>query len=329
MRLSYCCPMILAASVLCFSSGFASSAIAQSEPPYPARRLLYVVPTPPSGGADFPPRFIAERLSKNIGQPVVVENRPGAAGAIGTEFVARQPADGYTMLHVVFQHVILPNFQRNLSYDPIADFEAVSHVMSNVFVLTVNPSVGRSMKEVLTRAGANPGKFTYASVGNGSPHHLAATMFESLTGIKLLHVPYKGGAQIAQALVAGEVDMGFIALLAVGQFVQTGKLHALGLTSPKLKKLAPDIPTMAEAGVSGFDMDTWQGIVVRSGTPRAVISRLNREVVAILQDPAEAERLRKASYEPVGTTPEHFQGVLKADFTKWARLIKESGIKGD
>lgn len=296
---------------------------------YPSRRIQYILPVPAAGPNDFLARLLAERLAKSMGQPVIVENRPGASWTIGTEYALRQPADGYTVLHVAATHILNPSFMPKLPYDPIKDFDPVTQTVSMTFMLTVHPELGVStVKEFIARATANPGKLTYATVGVGSTHHLAAELLKSMTGIDILHVPYKGGAQITQALLAREADSVFISLFPVRKLVLAGKLRGLGVTTQKRSPLLPDVPTIAEAAaLPGFETDAWQGVAVRAGTPKPIIARLNREIVAVLKNPQDAARLVELGLDPVGSTPERFLELMKADMTKWARVIKEARIK--
>lgn len=299
------------------------------EAAYPVRRLQYIMPTPAGGPNDFLARLFAERLAKSMGQPVIVENRPGASWTIATEYVARQPADGYTLLHVAATHVLNPNFFPKLPYDPIRDFDPVTQSVSTTFMLTVRPGLGAgTVAEFIALARANPGKLSYGSVGVGSSHQLGAELMSSMSGIRLLHVPYKGGPQITQALLSREIDATFISLFPVRKLVDAGELRGLGVTTSRRSPLMPTVPTIAETpGLAGYEMDVWQGTVVRAGTPRAVIARLNREMVAVLKTPQDAARLTELGLDPVGSTPERFHELMKTDLAKWARVIKEAGIK--
>jgi tripartite-type tricarboxylate transporter receptor subunit TctC len=316
--------MRLAAGLCAFALSLA--AFAQD---YPAKRIQYIVPSPAAGPNDFIARLLSDHLSKALGQPVIVENRAGGSATIGTEFVARQPADGHTLLHITATHVLNPSFMPKLGYDPIGDFNAVTQAASMTFMLTVHSELGvKDVREYIARARANPGKLTYATVGVGSSHHLAAEMLKSMTGIDLLHIPYKGGAQITQALLAREVDSVFISIFPVRKLVLAGTLRGLGVTTSKRATSMPDVPTVAEAaGLPGFEMDVWQGIGVRSGTPRPIITRLNREFVAALKDPQNAKRITELGLDPVGSTPEYFDELMKAELARWSKLIKQAGIK--
>ena len=296
---------------------------------YPVRRLQYIMPTPAGGPNDFLARLFAERLAKTMGQPVIVENRPGASWTIATEYVARQTADGYTLLHVAATHILNPNFFPKLPYDPIRDFEPVTQSVSTIFMLTVHAGLGvNNVAEFIARARANPGKLTYGRVGVGSSHQLGAELMSSMAGIKMLHVPYKGGPQITQALLSREIDATFISLFPVRKLVSAGELRGLGVTTTRRSPLLPAVPPIAEsAGMAGYEMDVWQGTVVRAGTPRAIINRLNRELVAVLKSPLDAARLTELGLDPVGSTPEHFLEVMKSDMVRWAKVIKDAGIK--
>jgi len=264
-----------------------------------------------------------------MGQSVVVENKPGANSVIGADYAARQPADGYTVLHVAQSHVISPGFMANLPYDPINDFEPVTQLVSMKFILAVSPALGvKSVNEFVGYARANPGKVTYATLGPGSSHFLAGELLQKMAGMKMLQVPYKGGAQITQALLAREVDATFISIFPVRKFILAGKLRGLGVTTSVRSSLLPDVPTIAEAGpFPGFEMDVWQGVLLRAGTPKPVVARLNREILAVLKNPEDAARITQAGVDPVGTTPERFLALMKADMAKWARIVKEAGIK--
>jgi tripartite-type tricarboxylate transporter receptor subunit TctC len=243
----------------------------------------------------------------------------------------RQPADGYTLLHVAQTHALNPSFMPRLPYDPIKDFAPITHAVSTIFVMAIKPSVpANSIQEFIALARANPGKFTYASVGAGSSHHLGGAMLESMAGIKMLHVPFKGGSEVVQGLLSGEIDATFISVFPVAKFIQAGKLRGLAVTTTFRSPLVPNVPTMEEgAGLKGYDMDVWQGVMAKAGTPRAIINRLNREINAIVQDKSESQRLRDVGYEPAGNSPEQFTEMIKSEISKWSKLIKESGIRAE
>ncbi|MCC6472710.1 MAG: tripartite tricarboxylate transporter substrate binding protein [Burkholderiales bacterium] len=299
------------------------------EPVYPNRPLRYVVPMPPGGPNDFLGRVVAERLSKSLGQPVVVENRPGADSLVGTEYVVRQAADGHYLIHVAASHVTNASFKAKLPYDPIRDFEPVTQLAGMKFILAATPALGvTSVKEFVERARAHPGKITYATLGVGSSHFLAGELLRLTADINIVHVPYKGGAQITQALLAQEVDATFISVFPVRPHIRSGKLRGLGVTTATRSAALPEVPTIAEAGpYPGYEMDVWQGVLVRTGTPRPVIARLNRELVTLLKTAENAAKISAAGLDPVGSTPEQFMELMKKDLAKWARVAKEAGIK--
>jgi len=297
---------------------------------YPNRPIKFIVPLPPGGGNDLLARVIAERMGPSVGQAVVVENKPGAGGNIGTEFTARQPADGYTLLITSPTHIINPNFFAKLPYDPIRDFAAVSLIATIPFVLTVNSSVpAQNVKELIALARAQPGKVTYATAGIGTPHHLSAEMLRSATGIDIVHVPYKGAGALVPALVAGEVTMTIGAINSLLPHIRTGRLRALAVADPKRTPVLPEVPTIADAaGLPGFAMVTWFGVLAPAGTPAEIIRRLNTEINRIIQDPqVTKEKLAPVGLEAVGTTPEAFAEVLKTELVKYAKVAKDAGIK--
>jgi tripartite-type tricarboxylate transporter receptor subunit TctC len=308
----------------------ATSAVVQAqEPPYPSRPIYDVVPMPAGGPNDFLARVLAERLSRSMGQPVVVENRPGANSVVGTEYVARRPADGYTLLHVAQSHVTNPLFQAKLPFDAIKDFEPITQLISTKFILAVTAALGpKDLKEFIAYARSNPGKISCATLGPGSSHFLAAELLKSMAGIDMLDVPYQGGAQITQALLGGNVDATFIAVFTVQKHIRAGKLRGLGVTTAQRSPLLPEVPTIAEAGpYPGYEMDVWQGAVVRAGTPMSIVHRLNREMLAALNDPQTAEKITASGVDIIGTSPEQFGTLMKNDMAMLAKVVKQAGIK--
>ena len=315
------------ALVIC---GLAASAGAWAQSPYPSRMIRFIVPLIPGGGNDLLARILAERMSPVVNQPVVVENRPGAGGNVGTEFVARQTPDGYTILITSPTHVINPAFYLKLPYDPIRDFVPISLIATIPFMLTVNAAVpARNVKELIALARSQPGKLTYGTTGLGTPHHLSMEMLRSATGIDLVQVPYKGAGALVPALVAGEITMTIGALSSLLPHIHAGRLRALGVASPTRTAALPDVPTIAEAaGLPDYGMVSWFGVLAPSGTPPAIVARLNSEINRIIQNPQVAkERLAPVGLEPVGTTPEAFGEVLKTELVKYAKVAKEAGIK--
>ena len=306
--------------------GLAQAAFAQ---PYPNHPIRIVAPFPAGGGYDFLSRLIAPELSKTFGQPVIVENRAGANGNIGTDAVAKSAPDGYTLLMGGNSPLALNVALYPLPYDPLRDFAPISRVATQPNLLAAHPSVPvKSLAELIEYARANPGKVTYGSAGNGSPQHLAAELLKRMAGIDLVHVPYKGAAPNAQALLAGEIAIAFNIILLPLPHVQSGRLTGLALASAKRSPLAPDIATMTELGYP-IDIDTWYGLVAPAGTPGDIISRLNAEVVRILGLPELKERTKSQGIELGASTPEEFAAFLRADIARWGKAIRETGIKMD
>jgi len=289
------------------------------------------VPLPPGGANDLLARVFAERLQTNLGQPVIVENKPGAGGNVGTEFVAKQPGDGYSLLLSSNTHVLNVSFFAKLPYDPIKDFEPVTLVATIPFVLTVNSNLPvTNVKEFLAYARSHPGS-TYATAGIGTPHHLGAELLRTMTGIEITHVPYKGAAFLVPALLTGEVTFSIASMSSLVPHFKSGKLRALAVASETRTSLLPDVPTIAEAGpLPGYSIDVWFGVLAPAGTPRTIVDRLNAEINRVLQDPKVVkERLNSVGLSSVGTTPERYMEIMKADLVKYAKITKDAGIKPD
>ena len=307
----------------------AAQTYAQSNAAYPNRPIHMVVPVPAAGPNDFVARAVGDYLSKSMGQPVIIENRPGANSIIGTEYASKQAPDGYTILESAASIVLNEIFPPKPPYDGLKDFDPITRAVSTTFMLTTNPGVkAANIRDFITEARANPGKFTYATVGIGSPHHLSGELFQYLTGTKLLQVNYKGGAQISQALFSGEVDTTFISTFAVQKLVLAGKLRGLGVTTRYRSPLLPDVPTIADAvPLPGYEVDVWQGFFAPARTPVPIITRLNREINAALKDPRVGPKLAEQGLDPSGTTPEEFRDILRNDLAKWSKLVKDANIK--
>lgn len=305
-----------------------AAAAATAQPVYPSRLVRIVVPLPPGGSNDLLARVAAKRLSASLGQPVVVDNRPGAGGNIGTEFVAKSAPDGHTLLMANTAHVINPNLYAKLPYDPIRDFAPVALMSSAHFALAVHPSVpARSVKEFIALARSKPGALTFASAGNGAPHHLAMELLKSMARVELTHIPYKGAGQFVPALVAGEVSSVIGAINSLLPHAQTGRLRILGMAGSRRTPLLPEVPTIAEAALPGFALDNWGGMLVPAGTPRSIVERLNGEIVKALRDPQITERLAAQGIEVIPSTPDEFQALMKSHMAKWARVVSAAGIK--
>jgi tripartite-type tricarboxylate transporter receptor subunit TctC len=306
----------------------AAPAAAQS---FPNRPVKLVVPFPPGGPLDTVGRTIAQKLTEAWGQSVVVENKPGAGGNIGADAVAKSPPDGYTVvMGALSTHAVNPSLYPKMPYDAVRDFAPITLVAVTPNVLVVNPSLPvNSVRDLVAYAKANPGKLNFGSGSNGSAGHLAGELFKVDTGTDIVHIPFKGGAPATQALLAGETQFMFDNLANAMPQVKAGKLRALAVTTAQRSKLAPELPTMAEAGVPGFDITTWFGLLAPAGTPPDVIARWNADVVKILNSPDMRERLVAAGAEPAPTTPPEFAAFIERELAKYARIVKASGAKVD
>ena len=295
---------------------------------YPNKPIKMIVPLAVGGTGDTLARAIGEGMSKELGQPVVVDNKPGAGGLVGTELVASSPADGYTLLSISPSHVINPALHvAKKTYDPIKDFEPITVMANTHQVIVVHPSVPvNSLKELIDYAKKNPGKLNYGSAGTGSATHLNMSLFLSMAGIDIVHVPYKGSTQARQDVLAGQVQVAMDGLLPVQPLIKDGRLKALAITSSKRAQSNPEIPTIGEV-VPGYASDTWYGIVVPAGTPKDVVAKLHGAAVKALASPVVRERLSKLGAEPVGNSVEDFRKLLESEQKTWTKVVKESGAK--
>ncbi|MSQ70308.1 MAG: tripartite tricarboxylate transporter substrate binding protein [Betaproteobacteria bacterium] len=296
---------------------------------YPNRPIRFIVPLPPGGANDVLGRLFAERMQAGLGQAVVVENKPGVGGNIGTEWVAKQPADGYTILLSSNTHVINASFFARLPYDPIKDFETISLVATIPFVLTVHASMpAKDMREFIAYLKANPGT-TVGTSGIGTPHHLGSELLKSMTGTNLTFVPYKGAAFLVPALLANEVTFSIASMNTLVPHFKSGKLRPIAVAGAERSSMLPDVPTIAEAGpLPGYALEIWFGVLAPAGTPRPIIDRLNAEINKVVRDPQIVkDRLNPIGLAPVGTTPEQYMNVMKADLVKYAKIAKDAGIK--
>ncbi len=317
-----------AALVLAAIGAFAAGhAAAQA---WPARPVKFVVPLPPGGSPDYLSRLLAEHLQPALGQPFVVENRPGAAGNIARDFVAKAPADGYTILMSESAHVMSAAVVAKLPYDPIKDFEPISLAATIPFGLTVNSSLPvRSLKEFIEYAKASPRALTYGTAGIGAPHHFAVELLRSATGIKVVHVPYKGSAGIIPALLSNEIDFTIAAVNSLLPHFKSGRLRPIAMAGSSRTAILPEVPTIADAGpLPGYAVDVWLGVMAPAGTPRPIIDRLNGEINRSVRDPQVIkDRLTPVGLEPVGSTPEQLLETMKAELAKYARIAREAGIR--
>lgn len=308
----------------------AGALAAESPQNYPARPIRIVVPQSPGGTTDLTARLIAPQLADRLGQSVVVDNRPGAGSLVGTELVAKATPDGYTLLIIASSFSINPSMYSKLPFDPVRDFAPVTLLSWYPNVLVVHPSVpANSVRELIALAKAKPGTLNYASGGTGTGTHLSAELFKTTAGISAVHVAYKGGGPANNAVVAGEVQYMFATIASVLPIVKAGRLRALAVTSARRSPAAPDLPSMAEAGLAGYDERTWNGLLAPARTPPAIVNKLSAEVAALLKSPETRERLAAQGAEPGGNRPAEFAAIIKSEIAKWARVVREAGIKHD
>ncbi len=295
---------------------------------YPVKSIRLIVPLPPGGGNDTIARLIGQKITPALGQQVVVDNRAGAGGLIAAELVAKSPADGYTLLLAnVAVMTIIPNAQKKIPYDPLKDFAPVSLIASAPLLVVVHPSLPvNSIKQLVALAKAKPNDVNYASNGIGSSTHLATEMFAMMSGVKMVHVPYKGLSIAMTDLLSGQVPLMFSSAVAMLPHVKSGKLRAIAMTGAQRAPVIPDVPTVAEAGVKGYESGSWYGIAAPANTPRAVIERLNKEIVAAVKSAEIQERLTKEAVIPSGNSPEAFAAHIKTEFDRMARVIREAKI---
>ena len=298
---------------------------------YPVKSVRFVIAFPPGGASDVLTRFVGGRLSESLGQSLVYDNRPGAGGNIAGEIVAKSPPDGYTLL--MGNNAILAtnaSLYKNMGFDPVKDLAPVVLLASQPNILVVHPSLPvKSVKELVALAKARPGQLNYASSGSGLAAHLAGELFKTLTKTSMVHIPYKGAGPALIDMLAGQCQVMFATALSVQPHLKTGRLRPLAVTTAKRSPTLPELPTVAEAGVPGFEATTWHGVVVPAGTPQAVIARLNGELNKVLQMPDVRERLTTQGAEVIGGTPKEFADYIKAEIPKWAKVIKDSGARAD
>jgi tripartite-type tricarboxylate transporter receptor subunit TctC len=312
----------------CLMLAISASAHAQ---PYPSKGIKIVVPFAVGGIADTFGRVIAQKLSETWGQPVVVENKTGAGGNIGADLVAKSPPDGYTVvIGNIGTHAVTPFLVKSMPYDPIKDFVPVAHVLDAEGLLVVHPSLPvKTVPELIAYAKANPGKLAYGSAGSGSLPHLGTELFKAQTGTDMIHVPYKGGGPMVTDLLGGSVQMVIADQANLMPHVQAGKLRALAVATPKRSPNEPDLPTIAETGLAGYDATAWQGLVGPAGLPPEVVKRLNDAFNKAMAIPAVREKLLGGGLEPVGGTPEQFATFIGSEIAKWTRIAKDVGAKAE
>jgi tripartite-type tricarboxylate transporter receptor subunit TctC len=315
--------------LLCVAIGLSVLNIASAADPFPTKPLRIVVPFPPGGPADILARTVGDRIAPALGQPVVVDNRPGAGGNIGMELVAKAAPDGHTLaLAPAGNLTVNPSLYRNVPYDVGRDFAPVTVIAAVPNVLVLNPQVpAKDLAELIAYAKANPGKLNFSSPGPGSGAHLAGELLKSSAGIDIVHVPYNGIAPAVTAVMAGEVQLMFAGAPSALPQVNGGKLRALGVASPKRMASAPALPTIAESGLPGFDVTSWYGIVAPAGTPPAVIERLQKEIARALDQPDVETKLTGIGAEPIANTSAEFAAMIRTETAKWGKIVKDANIR--
>ncbi len=304
------------------------AALAQT---YPNKAIRLIVPFPPGGAVDILGRAVAAKLAEQLGQPVTIDNRPGAGGAIGGEAAAKSAPDGYTLLMGSTTTMSINQYlYAKPPYDPARDFVPVTLIAFVPHMLVVGPAVAaQNLRDFIAYARANPGKLNYASAGNGTPHHIAAEMFKQMTGTEMVHVPYKGTGPAVTDIVGGQVSFMSVEILAAMPMITAGKLRALGVATPRRNPSAPDVPTVAEAGLPGFEVTSWYGVVAPAGTPREITAKLATEIAKAVASPDFKERLAGLGATAVGNTPDEFGAFMRREGEKWEKAVKASGARLD
>lgn len=298
---------------------------------YPDKPIKLLVPAAPGGGADFIARTMSNRLTEAFGQNIVIENRAGASGTIAAELMTKSPPNGYTILLAQSTlTVIAPHLYKKLNYDTLKDMVPVTMVAQMPFMMVVHPSIpANNVKELIAYAKAKPGELNFSSSGNGAGSHLAGEMFNGATGLKLTHVPYKGAGPAINAAVAGEVQIAFAPIVAVLPLVKSNRLKAIAVTTLNRSLANPETPTLAESGLAGFDINTWFGLFVPANTPQEIVDRIYREAVKVIKHPEVAERFIREGADPVGNTSAEFGKIVRSEYIKFAKIVKDSGAKID
>jgi tripartite-type tricarboxylate transporter receptor subunit TctC len=305
----------------------ASAASAQSYPDHPVKVL---VPWPPGQATDVAARMVSERLAAALGQPFVIDNRPGAGGVLGSEVAAKSPNDGYTLLAASSGPIsISPNVQK-VAYDPLRDFSPISLIAVNPFVLVVSPSLPASnVRELIGLLRANPGKYSFSSSGSGATSHLMSSLFNSMAGVDAVHVPYKGSSQSVTDVASGQIAYTIESVTSVGALARSGRVRALAVTSAKRAEAFPELPTLAESGVPGYEMFGWIGLAAPAGAPKGVVERLSAETRKIMQDPELRKKFVAGGMEPAGNTPAEFAEFMRKQNDRYAAIVKQAGVKAD
>ena len=295
---------------------------------YPNKPVRFIVPYAPGGSSDILARTLGQKFADAMGQPFIIDNRPGAGSMVGTDVLAKSPADGYTIILSDMPHTINPSINSKVPYDPVKDFSPVSVISVSPMFLFVHPSFeAKSLKELIALAKAQPNKFAIASGGNGATTHLVAELLQASAGIKLTHVPYKGAGPAIADVAAGQVPITFTSMATAAPLVKAGRLRVLGVTSSKRLAAFPDVPTFEESGLSGLTFEHWWGIMAPARTPAAVVAKLNGEIVKALAAPDVRDRLTELADEPRTNTPDQFRALIESDLARWAKVVRDAGIK--
>ncbi|WP_312301543.1 tripartite tricarboxylate transporter substrate binding protein [Diaphorobacter nitroreducens] len=322
---------LLGACTLAAAGLLPAAAMAQPDAQWPSKPIKWVVPFPPGGAMDVIARTLGEKAGRTLGQPFVIENRPGAGGNIGADAVAKSPADGYTIMITSIGMATNKALYPRLSYDPVKDFAPISllAIVPNVLVVNTAKTTDKSVADVVAHAKRDPGKLTYASAGNGTSIHLAGEVFASMAGLNLLHVPYKGSGPAVTDMLGGQVDLMFDSITSARPHIQAGKLRALGVTSAKRSATLPDVPTIAEAGVPGYEVSPWFAVFAPAGTPAAIVNKINAALIDAMKQPDTVAKFETIGAEPIGTTPQQLATHLDKELARWGALIKERNIRMD
>jgi tripartite-type tricarboxylate transporter receptor subunit TctC len=305
------------------SAAAAAAAVAQD---FPLKPIRVVVPFPPGGGTDIVARIVLQKMGENLRTAFVVDNRGGAGGTIGTDLVAKAAGDGYTLGIVSGSHAINPSLYSKLPYDTLRDFSPITLLVSGPGVLVLHPSVpARSVKELIVLAKARPGQLNYASAGNGTPPHLAAELFKSMVGVDMLHVPYKGNSQAMADLVSGAVSVSFPTIPSALPHIRGGRLRALAVTSRERSRIAPEIATLAESGLPGYDASSWYGMVAPARTPAQIVQRLHQEALKAIESGDVRDKLVQQGLDPIASSPQAFDAKIREDLVKWEKVVRASG----
>jgi tripartite-type tricarboxylate transporter receptor subunit TctC len=317
---------LLSGALLVLAAATAGASFSQT---YPSKPVRIIAPFAPGGGTDFIARLIAQKLTERLGQQVIVENKPGAGGNLGAEFAVKSPPDGYTLLLIAGSYTVNPSLYK-LSFDPVSDISPIVQLSQGPFVIAVHPSVpAKTLKEFIDYARREPDKLSYASAGSGSITHLASELFLQMANIKVVHVPYKGTGPALNDTIAGNTQVIFGSVATTLQFIKSGRLRGLAVTTPTRIAAAPELPTVAEAGVPGYEVVLWHGLVGPKGLPTALVDRINQAANDALRSKDVADLLATDGVAPAGGAPETFRALIKADIERWSKVVKQANIKID